>query len=179
MWEQFGKAEIGFTETQLQQIIESIANQDLTEFYGRYIHGVEELPFNDYLAAVGIELESVNTHNVPSLGMIVKSEHGKEMIKSVASNSPAQLAGVDAGDQLLAIDGFKISADQLTDRLKSYQVGQQIELTIFHGDRLITVPTILAPSQPDRYQLYQLEHPTDVQRHLFQAWVNLWANSDT
>ena len=173
MWEQFGKAEIGFTETQLQQVIESIANQDLTEFYDRYIHGVEELPFNDYFAAVGIELKSINTHNIPSLGIIVKSEHGKEMIKSVTSNSPAQLAGVDAGDQLLAIDGFKISADRLTDRLKSYQVGQKIELTIFHGDRLITVPTILAPSQPDRYQLYQIEHPTAIQRQLFQAWVNL------
>jgi predicted metalloprotease with PDZ domain len=173
MWEQFGKAEIGFTETQLQQIIESIANQDLTEFYDRYIHGVEELPFNDYLAAVGIELKPVNTNNIPSLGIIVKSEHGREMIKSVASNSPAQLAGVDPGDELLAIDEFKISADQLTDRLKSYQVGQQIELTIFHADRLITVPIILAPSQPDRYQLYQIEHPTDLQCQLFKAWVNL------
>ncbi len=173
MWEQFGKAEIGFTETQLQQIIESIANQDLTEFYDRYIHGVEELPFNDYLAAVGIELKSINTNNIPSLGIIVKSEHGKEIIKSVASNSPAQLAGVDAGDELLAIDGFKISADKLTDRLKSYQVGQQLELTIFHGDRLITVPIILAPSQPDQYQLDQIEHPTDLQQQLFKAWVNL------
>jgi predicted metalloprotease with PDZ domain len=173
MWEQFGKSETGFTETQLKQIIESIANQDLTEFYDRYIHGVEELPFNDYLAAVGIELKSVNTNNVPSLGIIVKSEHGREMIKSVASNSPAQLAGVDPGDELLAIDGFKISADKLTDRLKSYQVGQQIELTIFHGDRLITLSVILAPSQPDRYQLYQIEHQTELQHQLFKAWVNL------
>ncbi len=32
MWEQYGKAEIGFTEVQLKQIIESIANQDLTAF---------------------------------------------------------------------------------------------------------------------------------------------------
>ena len=173
MWEQFGKAEIGFTETQLKQIIESIANHDLTEFYDRYIHGVEELPFNDYLAAVGVELKSVNTNNVPNLGIIVKSEHGREMIKSVASNSPAQLAGVDPGDELLAIDGFKISADKLIDRLKSYQVGDRVELTIFHGDRLITVPMILAPSQPDRYQLYQIEHPTDLQRQLFKAWVHL------
>ena len=173
MWEQFGKAEIGFTEIQLKQIIESIANQDLTDFYDRYIHGVEELPFNDYLAAVGIELKPVNTNNIPSLGIIVKSEHGREMIKSVASNSPAQLAGVDPGDELLAIDGFKISAEKLTDRLKSYQVGQQIELTIFHADRLITVPTILAASQPDRYQLDRIEHPTDLQHQLFKTWMNL------
>ncbi len=173
MWEQFGKAEIGFTETQLQQIIESIANEDLTDFYDRYIHGVEELPFNDYLAAVGVELKSINTNNVPALGMIVKSEYGKEMIKSVASNSPAQLAGVDPGDELLAVDGFKIGADKLIDRLKSYQVGAKIELTIFHGDRLATVPVILAPSQPDRYQLERIEHPTDLQQQLFKAWVNL------
>lgn len=173
IWEQFGKDEIGFTETQLQQIIESIANQDLTEFYDRYIHGIEELPFNDYLSAVGVELKPSGTSDLPSLGMIVKSEHGREIIKLVASNSPAQLAGVDAGDELLAIDGFKVTADKLTDRLKSYQVGQQLELTIFHGDRLITTPVILAPSQPDRYQLHQIEHPTDLQQQLFRTWVSL------
>jgi predicted metalloprotease with PDZ domain len=173
MWEQFGKSETGFTEAQLKQIIESIANQDLTEFYDRYIHGVEELPFNDYLAAVGIELKSVNTNNIPNLGIIVKSEHGREIIKSVTSNSPAQLAGVDPGDELLAINGFKISAEKLTDRLKSYQVGQKIELTIFHADRLITVPVILATSQPDRYQLSPIEHPTALQHQLFKDWVKL------
>jgi predicted metalloprotease with PDZ domain len=173
MWEQFGKAEIGFTETQLQQIIESIANEDLNEFYDRYIHGVEELPFNDYLAAVGIELKPINTNNVPNLGIIVKSEQGREMIKSVASNSPAQLAGIDPSDELLAIDGFKISAEKLTDRLKSYQVGDKVELTIFHGDRLATVPVILAASQPDRYQLDRIEHPTDLQHQLFKNWMNL------
>jgi predicted metalloprotease with PDZ domain len=170
MWEQFGKAEVGFTEVQLKQIIESIANQDLTEFYDRYIHGVEELPFNDYLAAVGIELKPVDA-NIPYLGITVKSEHGKEMIKAVASSSPAQLAGVDPGDELLAIDGFKVSAEKLTERLKSTQIGQQINLTIFHADRLMTLPIILAVSQTERYQLCQIEHPSDLQSQQFKTWL--------
>ncbi len=171
MWEQFGKAEIGFTETQLKNIIESIANEDLTEFYNRYIHGVEELPFNDYLAPFGIELQAVAAHT-PYLGINVKTEHGREAIKSVASNSPAQLAGIDAGDELLAIDGFKVSADKLNDRLKVYQVGQQINITIFHADRLMTVPVTLSAPQPQQYQLRSLEHPDDLQRQLFKGWVN-------
>lgn len=170
MWEQFGKSEVGFTEIQLKQIIESIANQNLTEFYDRYIHGVEELPFNDYLAAVGVELKPVNA-NIPYLGITVKSEHGKEMIKAVASNSPAQLAGIDPGDELLAIDGFKVSAEKLTARLKLAQVGQQIDLTIFHADRLMTLPIILAVSQPERYQLCQVENPSDLQSQQFKNWV--------
>ncbi len=171
MWEQFGKMEIGFTETQLKNIIESIADQDLTEFYDRYIHGVEELPFNDYLIPFGIELKSVDP-NVPYLGITVKSEHGREVIKSVASNSPAQLVGIDAGDELLAIDGFKVSADRLNDRLQLYQAGQQINLTIFHADLLMTVATTLSAPQPQQYQLRPLEHTSDLQRQQFKAWVS-------
>ena len=171
MWEQFGKPEIGFTETQLKNIIESIASQDLTEFYDRYIHGVEELPFNEYLNPFGIELQPVAA-NTPCLGINVKSEHGRELIKSVASNSPAQLAGIDAGDELLAIDGFKVSAEKLNERLIIYRVGQQINLTIFHADRLMTVPVTLSAPQPQKYHLRSLEHPSDLQRQLFKGWVN-------
>jgi predicted metalloprotease with PDZ domain len=171
MWEQFGKAEIGFTETQLKSIIESIAKEDLTEFYDRYIHGVEELPFNDYLAPFGLELQPVEA-NTPYLGINIKSEYGKELIKSVASNSPAQLAGIDPGDELLAIDGFKVTADKLEDRLKLYQAGQHISLTLFHGDRLLTLPVTLAAPQPQQYHLNSIETTSERQQQLFKNWVS-------
>ncbi len=172
MWEQFGKSEMGFTELQLKQIIESIADRDLTEFYDRYIHGIDELPFNDYLIPFGIELQPIEA-STPYLGINVKTEHGKEAIKTVAANSPAQLAGIDPGDELLAIDGFKISADRLADRLKSYQPGREISVTVFHADRLMTVPIVLAASQPQQYHLKSIEQPDNLQRQLFANWVSL------
>jgi predicted metalloprotease with PDZ domain len=171
MWEQFGKAEIGFTETQLKNIIESVAGKDLTEFYDRYIHGIEELPFNDYLQPFGLELKHGEAIT-PYLGINVKTENGREVIKSVAANSPAQLVGVDPGDELLAIDGFKVTAEKLADRLKFYQPEQQIELTLFHADRLMTVPVILAAPQPQKYQIQALENNVDRQRQLFKDWVS-------
>jgi predicted metalloprotease with PDZ domain len=105
------------------------------------------------------------------LGINVKTENGREMIKSVAANSPAQLAGVDPGDELLAIDGFKVTAEKLAERLKSYQAGQQIELTVFHADRLMTVAIVLANPQPQQYQLQALPTTVDRQRQLFKGWV--------
>jgi predicted metalloprotease with PDZ domain len=170
MWEQFGKSEVGFSETQLKTIIESIANLDLTEFYERYIHGIEELPFNDYLAPFGVELKPLEA-TIPYLGLTVKSEHGKEVIKAVASNSPARLAGIDPGDELLAIDGFKVTAEQLNDRLKQYDSGQSIDITVFHADRLLTANLILAAPQPQKYQLHVLEETSDRQQQLFQGWT--------
>ncbi len=170
MWEKFGKSEIGFTELQLKNTIESVANLDLTEFYDRYIHGIEEIPFNDYLAPFGVELKPIES-TIPYLGITVKHEHGREAIKSVASNSPAQLAGVDPGDELLAIDGFKVTADRLNDRLKQYQCGDNIHLTIFHADRLMTVNIILSACQPHQYQLQPLEWTSDRQRQQFKMWM--------
>jgi len=35
MWEKFGKTEIGFTENQLKEVIESVADSDLTDFFSR------------------------------------------------------------------------------------------------------------------------------------------------
>ncbi|WP_310487262.1 M61 family metallopeptidase [Chamaesiphon sp. VAR_69_metabat_338] len=171
MWEQFGKAEVGFTETQLKHIIESIAGTDLTEFYDRYIHGIEELPFNEYLKPFGLELQSGEA-TTPHLGLNVKHENGREAIKSVTAGSPAQLAGIDPGDELLAIDGFKVTAEKLADRLKFYQAGQQIELTVFHADRLMTVSVILAAPQPQQYQLQASVDTVDRQRQLFKGWVS-------
>jgi predicted metalloprotease with PDZ domain len=106
------------------------------------------------------------------LGIIVKNEHGKEIIKSVASDSPAQLAGVDAGNELLAIDGFKVTSDKLNDRLKLYQPGQQINLTIFHADRLMTLPITLGVPRSQQYHVQPLEHTSDLQRQQFKSWVS-------
>jgi predicted metalloprotease with PDZ domain len=170
MWEQFGKNEIGFTEDQLKAIIESIADTDLTDFYDRYIHDIDELPFNEYLAPFGVELQPCEA-TVPYLGLTVKNEHGKEAIKAVASNSPARLAGIDPGDELLAIDGFKVTAEQLNDRLKYYQSGEQIAVSVFHADRLLTVNLTLAAPQPQKYQLQVLEDTSDRQQQLFQDWT--------
>jgi predicted metalloprotease with PDZ domain len=172
MWEQFGKAEIGFTETQLRSTIESVTGLSLTDFYDRYIDGTEELPFNTYLKPFGLELKASEA-TTPYLGIGVKTENGRETIKSVAANSPAQLAGVDAGDELLAIDSYKVTADRLNDRLNDYQTGQEIRLTVFHGDRLMTVPITLTSPQPQQYKLQLLPDQTDRQRQLFGNWVSI------
>ncbi len=172
MWEHFGKAEIGFTETQLMSTIQYVANLDVTKFYHDYIHGTEELPFNTYLKPFGLELKASEAIT-PYLGISIKTENGREAIKSVAANSPAQLAGVDAGDELLAIDGYKVTADRLPDRLNDYQPGQEIRLTVFHGDRLMTVPITLTSPQPQQYKLQLLPDQTDRQRQLFGDWVSI------
>jgi len=140
MWQHFGKEEIGYTDGELQAILES--------------RGVD------------------NGETIPYLGMRVQSEAGKEIIKFVEMGSPCQKAGINADDELLAIDGLRVTAEQLNGRLKDYRAGDIIQITVFHLDELRTLAVQLAAPQTIRYEIIRVENPSNSQKQNFSAWVN-------
>ncbi len=168
-----GPTEIGFTPEQLQSAIESVADMDLSDFFARYIDGTEELPYNKYLEPFGLELVAGETSQIPRIGWTLGSENGREMIKFVEAGSPAQLAGIDAGDELLAIAGFRVNAEQANERLKDYQPGDAIEVTVFHQDELRTCRVTLAAPRPTRYSIVPAEQPTALQKQNFTGWLGV------
>ncbi len=172
MWQQFGQDEIGYTPEQLQEVIESVAGIDLTDFFKRYIDGTDDLPFNQYLEPFGLQLVAEQQEE-PYLGVRINTENGREMIKFVEAGSPAQIGGIDAGDELLAIDGIKVTAGGLSDRLKDYQPNDKIEVAVFHQDELRTYSIILASPHPTRYQVKPVEHPNSTQQQNFAGWLGV------
>lgn len=174
MWQQFGQAEIGFTPEQLQEVIESVAEMDLDDFFKRYVDGTEELPFNQYLEPFGLQMVGDEEDEpVPNLGVKAQTENGRELIKFVEAGTPAHQAGIDAGDELLAINGIRVTAQQLSDRLKDYQPGDTISVTVFHQEELRTYPVILAAPRPSRYQVIPVEHPSPTQKQNFEGWLGV------
>lgn len=173
MWEQFGKSEIGFTPEQLQSVIESVAGTDLNDFFLRYVDGIEELPFNHYLEPFGLQLVEEYEEDVPYLGVRASTENGRELIKFVEADSPAKTAGIDASDELLAIDGIRVTASSLSDRLKDYQPNDTIQVTIFHQEELRTLAVTLAAPRPSRYQVLPVEFPNSTQKQNYQGWLGV------
>jgi predicted metalloprotease with PDZ domain len=172
MWQQFGKAEVGFTPEQLQAVIESVAGMDLGDFFERYLHGTEELPFNEYLAPFGLQLVA-EVEEEPYFGVKINTENGREMIKFVEGGSPAQQAGIDPGDELLAINGIKVGANNFSDRLKDFQAQDTIQVAVFHQDLLRTVAVTLAEPRPVKYQVISVHNPDSVQQENLAGWLGV------
>jgi predicted metalloprotease with PDZ domain len=176
MWELFGKPERGYTPEELQKVIESVAGIDLEDFFAKYINGIEELPLDRYLEPFGLRIKG-EQNNTPYVGWKVTGDKGKNSIDFVEIASPAQLAGIDAGDELLAIDGFRVSADKLSDRLKDYHPGDTIEVTVFHQDELLTCQLILTSSPPSNYKIVPVKKPSAQQKENFSGWLGVGLNS--
>ncbi len=173
MWQQFGQPEIGFTRAQLKSVFESVSGIDLTHFWTHYIDGTAELPFNEMLAPFGLELKIEIPTPTPYLGLTAKAEQGSTTIKFVEADSPAEQAGLEPGDELLAIDGVKVTAEQLSDRLQGYQPGDAIEMTVFHQDVLYQRSITLGVPTPTHFNVCPVAQPTSEQQSHFRAWLGV------
>ncbi len=173
LWQQFGQAEIGFTPGQLQDSLEAVAGLDLSTFFAYYVYGTDELDYNHYLEPFGlcVQVSYEEPEPLPYLGLKVKNEGLGQVIQTVEFGSPAQFAGLDPGDELLACNGIRVTAEGLQDRLRDHQPGQSIELTVFHQDELRTRCLILGEPQPNRYRVVPLRHRSPAQNHNCRAWL--------
>lgn len=173
MWSRFGQEEIGFSETQLRETIAEVAAENLDDFFQRYIETTEELPFDDYLNPFGLYLKTVVESSTPYLGIKVQSDSNREVIEYVAAESPAAIAGIDAKDELLAIDGIKVDAKSLEERLSDYQTKDTIQVTVFHKDELKTFAVTLAPAQANRYELAIKDNLSPEQQQNLAGWLGV------
>jgi predicted metalloprotease with PDZ domain len=172
MWAEFGRSETGFTPEDLKRVIESVAEIDLTNFFDRYVHGLDELPLDRALADFGLRLvTNADEGNLPPfIGLTLKEQ---ETVKFVAAASPAERAGINVGDQLVAIDGLRITSEQFSGQLKDYAAGDTVRLTIFHQDLLSEVAVMLEAAKPTQYFVVPIEHPTIEQQQQFIGWLGL------
>jgi predicted metalloprotease with PDZ domain len=177
LWQQFGRDEIGFTAAQLQTLLATVAGTNLDDFFQRYIFGTQELPFDEYLDPFGLQVKPETDKGLPFLGIRAATYNGKTTIEFVEAASPAGKAGIDTGDELLAIDGIRVSAEQLDERLRDYRSGDTLTVGIFHQDELRALPVTLAPPRPNRYQLVAVTEPTPTQAQNFEGWLGISLSS--
>lgn len=174
LWQTYGQTQQGYTRDQLQAIIESVAQLDLTDFWQNYIDGTVELPYAEFLEPYGLEVVSdFGKQPIPYLGVTLKNQTEIGQLQFVDVGSPAQQAGLKPGDLLLAIDGFRVQPDQLNSRLQNYQAGDLLTVTVFHDDRLESHPVKLADPQPTSYRIKSVAQPTAQQNQCFQQWLGL------
>ncbi len=172
LWQDFGKSETGFTAQQLESMIADVADENLSDFFQRYLHTTEELPLQDYLAPFGLEIKALCDRQLPYVGLRLATEHGREIVKFTEADSPAYDAGIDPGDEILAIDHLRLSAGQWADRLASYQPGDEISIAYFHQDELRSSRITLADPKPNRYDVVIVKNPTPMQDQLLSGWLS-------
>jgi len=174
LWQQYGETAGGYTPADLWQTIETVADENLADWQQAFLEGTADLPLGDWLGRVGLEL--VPQEALPYTGLQFKQKTGALYLKAVLRHSPAEALGLVAGDEIIALDGWRVKGEEWSERLQAYTAGDAVELMWCHDQRLHTGRLILAAPQP-RYQLRRSAKATSEQRAHLQAWLGSTAQN--
>jgi predicted metalloprotease with PDZ domain len=181
LYTEYFKKNRNYTPADFQKACELMAGASLDQFFTRYVRGKEELDYNASLDAAGLKLERGVTlvDGKPLeravLGADLEQDQDRLMVRSVRAGSAAYDQGLNAGDQIVALDNVRVTRDFLIARLGDKKPGDLINLTIFRADDLSTLLIKLGARTEGTYKVVPLEKQTDQQKQNYRAWLGLGA----
>jgi predicted metalloprotease with PDZ domain len=155
LWKKYGtESSRGLAEGGFEQIAEEVSGLHLGEFFKQALRTTVDPPVGILLAQFGVRLNmrardsesdrggsrgNRKHHPGAWLGFGTRKHGDRVMIKHVFSDGPAIQAGLSAGDEWIALNGYRVTAGKLTGALDRIDVDQKVTLDIFRRDQLIQV----------------------------------------
>jgi predicted metalloprotease with PDZ domain len=165
----------GLGEDEFVQLVLDSTGVDVTREVRQWAYGTTDVPLEALFKPFGVAMNpgapgnggrGATKSTRPSLGARVTSEGGLARLATVSDGGPAQVAGLSAGDVLIALDGLRVSASNLDTLLERYSAGHAIDVHAFRRDELLEVRLLLG-SPPLQWQL----SAAPGRRRLRQAWL--------
>lgn len=190
LWQRYGQTGVGVPERGVEAVVAEVSGLDLDDFFQRYLHGTDELAFAELFSAFGLKLNWRSRQNQEDVGGTA-SQPGKPQwqaefgaswsetpaglqIKNVQVDGAAKMAGIAAGDCIVAINGLRATATLLNQYLLSSTAEQRLQLHAFRRDELQLLSLQLLPAEQNTAWL-SLDDAADAAA---QARREAWLGSD-
>ncbi|MCC7538903.1 MAG: PDZ domain-containing protein, partial [Deltaproteobacteria bacterium] len=146
---------------------------DLSDLTAHWVRSREDIDYATALAPVGLEPRWTQREGAPSgaLGLRVRAGLGSAGIAGVVRGSAAERAGIEAGDEIVAIDGIRVDESRIADRIRTRKPGDQVRLTFFRRERLCETVATLDAAKHDQLAIVPVEGATSEAVALRDRWL--------
>ena len=186
LWQHYqGSPEKGLTENEVIAILERATGTQLRDRMMSWLNTTQELPYEDVLKPLGLRLdERVSRRDaitfgenrafasVPSAvytGWGLSDAGGRIVVRSIEDDSPAQKAGFGIDDEILAVNGLRITSTSHMDQILQSTGTGAVSIT-GQTDGLVFTTTML-PENAKNYVIESVDSPNERQRAMRTVWL--------
>jgi predicted metalloprotease with PDZ domain len=177
--------ERGYTSEELRKVFAEVAGTDLGGWLHDAVDTTAELDYREALDWYGLRFASDQGKTEPEkkeggepkelpagwLGMDAAVQDGRLTVTAVKRGTPAYDAGVNVGDEILAIDDYRVPPAGLDGRLKFYRPGAKAALLVARRDLLVRLPVTFGEKPRDSWKLEVRPDATPDQKAHLEAWL--------
>ena len=179
--------ERGFRSTEFHALLEEVAGADLDPWLDRALSSTAELDYSEALEWYGLRFVEKKDENGGEdddkdetsgpaeaagwLGMETEDRDGRLLVKEVKRGTPAYDTGLNAEDEIVGLGDYRVTPEDLKDRLKAYRPGETVEVLVARRDRLLRLPATFAAKPKTRWKLAVDPGATPEQKARLEAWL--------
>ncbi|TNE84279.1 MAG: M61 family peptidase [Deltaproteobacteria bacterium] len=153
----------GFTDAEFTALVSEVAGEDLGPWLDHAVGSTAELDYGPALAFYGLQFAEVGEPK-PWLGVYMDGSR----VRRVVRDSPAWAAGLNVGDELLAVDGLRVT--NIGDTVGRFAAGQEVTVLFTRRGRIEERKVALGV-KPESYTLEVVEKPSRAQKKALAAWL--------
>mgnify|MGYP003633657765 CR=1 FL=1 len=147
MWKTYGRQGQGVPEGGFAAMAERVSGLNLQAFFEKTLRSTQELPLVDLLSRFGVTAElRACTSPIDNGGRTLASmkscwaglrlKPGSTTVSHVLDDGPAQAAGLSVDDELVALEGLRLTPQQWHKQMERQAAGQALQLHYFRDEAL-------------------------------------------
>ncbi len=165
--EYYKKRDRGFTHTEFIAVCTKVAGKDMQSFFDDVIFSTKPLDYMGIFNQYGLDFKDDNADKMIAWsGVISRHREGVTKITNIYSGSPAVEAGLSVNDEIVAINGWRVS-DKLETYDAKYSVKDMVEITYARDGKMYTANLVYLNSPKVSYQLTVI----DEENTLLKNWL--------
>lgn len=130
LWEDFKKRPgTGVTKEDVYRMVKEIGGDDILQLFSTMVETTEDINFEAAFKKLGCELRW-NEPTTPWLGVDFDYSGDRVFVKTVILDSPAHKAGLNAGDELIFLNGLRFEKSDAEKFSSFVMVDQAYELIV-------------------------------------------------
>jgi predicted metalloprotease with PDZ domain len=155
----------------VEAIAEEIAGVKFNDFFRRYVAGTDEIPYDKFFNAAGLELK-VERRAAPELGFWTTG-HGpgaQVLVSQVVPGSAAESAGLKARDTLVMLNGHPLPR-YLPAWLREHSPGETVTLRVQRDNEDVDLKFALGSIDLNKFSLIEMPGATEKQKRIREGWL--------
>ncbi|RDC54940.1 M61 family peptidase [Pedobacter chinensis] len=176
----------GYTDAEFKAMVEKISGISFTNFWAKYVNGVDDAEYVKYFGYAGINITTENaTPDKPVSGASGQlTNNGTISVTSISRNSAAWIAGLNVNDEIISLDDVTVSEALSTVKLRSpmlsletlplvskKNIGDVLKLKVKRDGLEREISLTLKENPSVRLKATINENATPAQKTVFKKWT--------
>ncbi len=158
----------GYTVDDFRALCSEFGESDFKQFFDDHVYGTKPLDWEKVLLLAGLEAKPRDERKV-WFGAFVRGDPPR--IARLVSGSPAYNAGLDVNDEIVAMNGYRISAGDFNTRIGEMKEGDIARVAVMRSERLLQFDVMLKNNPVPAYSVTKIKDPTSLQKAIYESWL--------